>query len=178
MHKSHIVEIGCAGVSSLHHLIVPQSNVQIFEPLPYHFEATRLVYSGMPNVIVRPYAIWKERGHIDLFVNGLSTFAEGLSSPALANDDFQCDGHQKITVEARTFDEFDDGTIDLIEIDTEGGEWYVIERMISRPFFIIVEMQWKNYKNPFFDQIVDWMRINGYEEFQRHEANFTYKKIV
>lgn len=176
MNKPHIVEIGCAGVSSLHHLITPNSKVQIIEPHPNHVAATRFVYKNMPNVEIHGVAIWKEMGTIRLYDNGLSSFVDGIHSPAVVNDGFDPEGKSGFIVDARTFDEFDDGTIDMIEIDMEGGEWYAMEKMASRPYFITIEMEYNSYRNPHFDDISEWMITNGYDLFQKHDANHTYKK--
>lgn len=80
-----------------------------------------------------------------------------------------------IEVDARTFDEFDDGTIDILDLDIEGCEWYVLEKMKSRPKFIIIETIWKSYTNPFLEQIKAWMAENHYSVFEHRDANTFYK---
>jgi hypothetical protein len=68
----------------------------------------------------------------------------------------------KFVVEARTFDQIDDGTIDLLSVDVEGSEWFVLKHMTSRPSVISIETHGSLYRNPFFDQISEWMKANNY----------------
>lgn len=93
-----------------------------------------------------------------------STFASEIpSSPALANDKFDINKANTFTIEAKRFDEIDDGTIDVLSIDTEGCDWYVIQNMISRPTVISIETGTKSYVNPFIKEIKEWMQANGCE---------------
>lgn len=157
-------------------MLTSYARLDIIEPLPININATVQVYNGMPNVRVFPYAIWKEDGKINLYSNGLSTFVEGIASPAIANDGFDCQAGDKVEVDARLFDHFDDGNIDFLDIDMEGAEWYAIRQMKSRPHVISIEMEWKAYRNPFYDEIVGWMEFNGYVEFGIQDANCIYRR--
>jgi hypothetical protein len=61
-------------------------------------------------------------------------------------------------VRCTTFDRLDDGSIDLISIDTEGSEWFVLKYITSRPDVISIETHGAAYTNPYLDEIQRWMR--------------------
>lgn len=176
MQYNHIVEVGCDGKASLHEFITPESRVQIFECNPSHLFEIDRHYGRMPNVTVRPYAMWKERGVVNFHLEGATSFVEGVQSPFAVIDKVQ--PTNTIQVEARTFDEFDDGTIDIMDIDIEGAEWYVISRMVSRPRVIVIEMGWDKYVNPHRDDIEGWLRDNMYYHFQTEGAAYFYRRLA
>ena len=137
-YNKHMVEIGCTGKASLHAFLEPDCLLEIFEPSPQHLAKIREIYADYSNVRIHPYAIWKERGQLLFHDQGATSFVEGVACPAICNDwPVQ---NNVITVEARTFDEFDDGSVSMMDIDTEGSEFYVLEKLISRPEVIVIEM--------------------------------------
>jgi FkbM family methyltransferase len=178
MKFKHIAEVGCDGKISLHEFITPESRVQIFECNPDHLREIKRHYGDMPNVTVHPYAMWKEKGKVRFNLEGATSYVEGVQSPLLANDMFRTPEQQIIEVEARTFDEFDDGTIDIMDIDIEGAEWYVIEKMKSRPSVITIEMSWKAYVNPHTKEIEKWFSDNMYFKFKEEKAVHFYRRLV
>lgn len=60
------------------------------------------------------------------------------------------------------FSEVDPKDIDLLSIDVEGGEFAVLKNILSRPKVINIEMYWKDYKNPHYEDIEEWMKQRGY----------------
>ena len=124
---------------------------------------------------VVPFAIHEKSGTLEFYRAAASTFAHDLpSSPALANDNFNRETADTFTVESRRFDEVDDGTIDLLSIDTEGCEWYVLKFMASRPKIISVETGTKRYVNPFLSEIRQWMILNEYCVWYRHRSDTVF----
>lgn len=172
----HIVEVGCDGKASLHHFIQPESRVQIFECNPNHLFEINRHYGNCPNVTVHPFALWKENARVKFLLEGATSHIEGIQSPCVVNDNIHSTNF--IEVEAKTFDEFDDGTIDIMDIDIEGAEWHVIQRLKSRPKVIMVEMAWMKYVNPFFKEIEKWMKDNFYYKFQEESAAYFYKRLI
>lgn len=156
--NKHLVEIGCTDRANLHDFLEEDSLLEIFEPNPKHLEAIRAAYAGFNNVIIHPYALWKECGQLRFYSQGATSFVEGVMSPAVLNNLYVCDEKHVITVEARTYDEFDNGTVTMMDIDTEGAEWHVLEKMSSKPAVIMIEMEWVNYRNPHYDEIIKWMQ--------------------
>ncbi len=108
-------------------------------------------------------AIWDTNGVLKLSKAAASTFAAELKqSPAIVNDHYRVSKENTFEVPCKVFSEIDDGTIDLLSIDIEGGEWYVIKHLTSNPKIISIETHGKYYTNPFLHEISEWMRIKGY----------------
>jgi hypothetical protein len=78
------------------------------------------------------------------------------------NDYFRVNEEDKFVANSIIFSEIDKGTFDLISIDIEGAEWYVIKHMISRPNIISIETHGKFYTNPNIREIKNWMQLNNY----------------
>jgi FkbM family methyltransferase len=175
MNLKHLVEVGCTDVASLHDMFHPDAKIQIIEANEFHISALKNIYKNMPNVEIHPYAIWKEPGRVLFHKQGATSYVDGLDSPVTVYPEWQGPTHELVEVEAKTFDEFDDGTIDIIDIDIEGAEWYVLQKMVSRPNWIIIEMGWGKYVNPFKKEIEDWMSDNKYRLFSVHGGNNFYR---
>jgi FkbM family methyltransferase len=119
-------------------------------------------FAGYPIEVV-PVAVWDESGVIQLSKAAASTFVTQLkSSPAIVNDQYQVNEKNTFKVPCRKFSEIDDGTIDLLSVDIEGGEWYVVKHLISRPNVVSIETHGKYYTNPFIKEIESWMMQENY----------------
>ena len=115
------------------------------------------------NIQVVPVAVWDNNGVIKLSKAAASTFVTQLqSSPAIVNDDYKVSEENTFKVPCLKFSEIDDGTIDLLSVDIEGGEWYVVKHLISRPSVISIETHGKYYTNPFIKEIESWMAHENY----------------
>ena len=122
----------------------------LVEPEPTSIQAIKSYFKDYDNVTLLPFAIWNYNGMLTLSRAEASTFATDLhSSPALLNDNYEINDEKNIEVECRLFSDIDKGDIDLISIDTEGSEWYVLSSMISRPKIISIETHGKYYLNPY-----------------------------
>ena len=77
-------------------------------------------------------------------------------------------------VECKVFSDIDDGTIDLLSIDIEGGEWYVLKHVVSKPKVISIETHGKFYTNPFLAQIQHWLQNNNYTEWYKDKSDTVY----
>ena len=173
----HIVEIGCTDKMSLHEFARNASRVQIIEPMPKHITKIQNTYKDFPQVEIHPFAIWKEACVLKMYDIGVISYADGLNSPAITEFNYAPQQKDELQIEAKTFDEFDDGTIDMIDIDTEGAEWYVLQKMISHPRIIVLETSWGNYTNPFLQEIEKWMGDNNYAPIAQDGANTFYKRF-
>lgn len=175
----HVVEVGVwfPEASNILGFIEEGCRTDLVEPDPKCLERLRERFAGYANVTIHPVAIHEEEGRLALYQRGASTFARGLpSSPSIANDGYTPDDADLFEVEATRFDRIDDGTIDVLSIDTEGCEWYVIETMTSRPSVISIEMGFKAYRNPFATQITEWLERNGYVAWYRDRSDRVYVK--
>lgn len=67
-------------------------------------------------------------------------------------------------VESITFDKIDPGTIDILCVDTEGAEWFVVKRMVSVPRLVRLETHFTHsgWKNPFTNEIHSAMLMQRY----------------
>lgn len=84
---------------------------------------------------------------------------------------------EEVVVEGKPFWEVDDGTIDLLTVDTEGSEWGVLATMRSRPKVIAVEMTGpRDYVNPNARRIVDWMKMNRYRLWGRWGSDWAWRR--
>ncbi len=136
----------------------------LVEPNPPAILAINNFFKDFSNIKLYPFAIYK-------------TFVSDLpASPALINDSYQQDSSKNVEVECRLFSEIDEGNIDLLSIDTEGCEWYVLETMISRPKVISIETHGKFYINPFMDKIANWALVNGYKIWFKDKSDTVYYK--
>lgn len=160
----NIVEVGGGTVLHSWQYYEPGDKLRVFEPNPRNILILQKEY---PQAEILPFAIWKENTILKLHDLGDTSFVKDIISPAVSNNLYS--GNADLIVEARKFDEFDDGTITHLWIDTEGCEYYVLEKLKSTPFFISVEMAHVNYQNPNYQQIKDWMSKNQYK-FQKEEA--------
>jgi len=67
-------------------------------------------------------------------------------------------------IQINTMDSIDDGKIDVLCVDVEGAEWFIIKHMKSRPKLIRLETHFSHseYVNPHIKEIDMWMAENGY----------------
>lgn len=109
---------------------------------------------------VRQVAIGPEKGYANLRKLGGSSYIKGIKwAPAFDACPEKARRAGKVGVSVVPFSEVDDGEIDLISLDCEGSEWFVIQNMVSRPRFLQIEL---NANNPWFQQIESWLSENGY----------------
>jgi FkbM family methyltransferase len=131
-------------------------------------------YQSYP-VTVHAVAIFDHKGVVELLRYDQSTFISSVkSSPAIVNDHYQKKAEDVFITECRLFSEIDEGDFDLISIDIEGCEWYVINNMTSRPKIISVETHSKAYVNPYMSEIAAWMKKNEYEVWYKDLSDTVY----
>ena len=176
----HICEVGVymPSMSNILDFIVREKlRTTLVEPDPKSITAIRTYFREYANVTLLPYAVYDHHGVLELVQRNASTFVSTLPySPAQVNDEYQIRTEDTFSVECRTFDELDDGSIDLLSVDTEGSEWYVLKTMVSRPAVISVEMHGKSYLNPYYREISGWMTENGYERWYMNRTDIVYYK--
>lgn len=175
----HVAEVGVhrPESSNVYDYALAGVRCTLVEPDPDCVALIRQRFAGHPNVTLHPVAVFDRPGQIELFRRGPSTFVADLAvSPALVNDRYRPTEQDKIIVEAKTFDAIDDGTIDLLSVDVEGSEWFVIKHLTSRPGVISVETHGASYRNPHLHEIEGWMEANGYWRLARTTSDSIYVK--
>jgi FkbM family methyltransferase len=150
----------------------------LVEAHPTYVEMSRRFFQGKKNVTIHPVAVYEEEGEISLLHRKASTFLEIIQkSPSIVNDYYQPEEEDRITVKCTKFSTIDDGSIDLLSVDIEGAEWYVIKHLVSRPMVISVETHGKRYKNPYISEIKNWMEANDYAAWYRDNSDTVYIHI-
>jgi FkbM family methyltransferase len=176
----HVCEVGVflpEMSNILDFIIWDQIRTTLVEPDPRSIAAIHTYFKDYPNVRLLPYAAFDHHGTLELVQRNASTFVSTLPySPAQVNDNYHIQQEDRFTVECRRFDELDDSTIDLLSVDTEGSEWYVIQFLKSRPLIISVEMHGKSYRNPFYSEIAEWMAREGYDKWYMDKTDIVYYK--
>ena len=149
----------------------------LVEAHPTYVKAIKTYFETYPEVTVHPVAIYDTPGQLKIVTRGPSTYIEHIAEPpSVINDGYQIDESDTITVPAERFDSIDDGSIDLLSVDMEGSEWYVIKHLKSRPIVISVETHGKLYTNPFLAEISSWIDANGYRVWYKDNSDTVYLK--
>jgi FkbM family methyltransferase len=161
----HVAEVGVYRPETCHvyPYIVDGVRCTLVEPEPEAVALIRHDFGDRSNVSLHAVALHDRSGPLELFRCGASTYvAELTHPPAVVNDGYPERIADRFVVPATTFDTIDDGSIELLGIDVEGSEWYVIKHMVSRPGVISVETHGALYTNPHLDEILRWMTRNDY----------------
>ncbi|CAN5413590.1 hypothetical protein BH10BAC6_BH10BAC6_16650 [soil metagenome] len=180
LHPLHVCEVGVyvPDTSNVLGFIRDGVRTTLVEADPQIVEQCQAKFIGMDHVSIHGVAVSDAAGALRLYRVGASTFAEGLpDAPALSNDSYTPNDSDSFTVDAVRFSAIDDGTIDVLSIDVEGGEWYVIRHMVSRPLVISIETGVKHYTNPFMTEISRWMSDHGYRPWYRDGSDTVYTRI-
>lgn len=173
----HVAEVGVylPETSNILDYIKQGIRTTLVEADPRYVTAIQKYFGNKYPITLHPVAVFDSEGTLELVNRAASTFASILdNSPALVNDAYQKHDADKFTVPAKRFDSLDDGTIDLLSIDIEGCEWYVLKYMKSRPSVVSVETHGKRYINPFMREITDWMEQNDYELWYKDSSDSVY----
>lgn len=176
---SHVCEVGVylPETSNILGFIRDEIRSTLVEADPETNEKLKAYFKKNCNVRIVENAVYFENKALEFCKAEASTFVREVPmSPALANDKFNINKANTFTVQAVRFDEIDDGTIDILSIDTEGCDWYVLKNMISRPMVISIETGTKHYVNPFLREIKDWMKSHGYEIWYYDGSDTVYMK--
>ncbi len=173
----HAAEVGVyiPETSNIFDYIVAGVRTTLVEPDPQAIRRINESFGQLPGVTLHQLAAFDFTGTLDLSQRDASTFVSQLeSSPAIVNDGYVVSDADQFTVQCTTFDKLDDGSIDLISIDTEGSEWYVLKYMLSRPDVISIETHGAAYRNPHLGDIEEWMATNDYRLFYMDKTDSVY----
>lgn len=149
----------------------------LVEPLPRHVDALR---KRFPDAVVIGAAIGQKTGKAQFRDHEqCSHFEDQVYCPGHVNKFHSPDSGEVIEVPVVRFEEIDPGNIDLIAVDTEGAEWFVLQTMRSRPKAIVLETHLTGfpYKNPHMAEILKWMNQNGYQKLCNDESDTCWVRI-
>ena len=173
---SHVCEVGVyiPETSNVREFIEAGVRATLVEADPEVAEKVRAAF-GANNVRIYPVAVWDTTGTLKLSKAASSTFATELpNSPARENDRYHVSEATTFEVPCVQFSEIDDGTIDLLSIDIEGGEWYVLKHLRSRPRVLSIETHGKYYTNPFLPEITAWLQSHDYTLWYKDGSDSVY----
>lgn len=173
----HVAEVGVylPETSNVLRWIEEGVRTELVEADPEIVRVLEERFGELAHVTIHPYAVHAEHGTIGLYRTNASTFVEDLpASPALVNDRYQPKPADLFHVETRRFDELDDGTLDVLSVDTEGCEWFVLRHMTSRPAVISLETHGKRYENPWLREIQAWIAAHDYRAWYRDASDTVY----
>lgn len=176
-HPVHVAEVGVhlPHESNILEYIARGTRTTLVEPDPVSIAQIQEYFKDRPNVALHKLAVCDHDGSVELIRRDASTFMSDLpQSPAIVNDGYRVNAGDAFKVEARTFDKVDDGTIDLLSVDIEGGEWFVIKHMTSRPAVISLETHGAAYVNPFIREIAGWMGVHAYRTLYKTKTDTVY----
>lgn len=173
---SHVCEVGVylPETCSVRPFIMDGKKASLVEANPIMVEKIRAAFENYPLTKIFPYAVGDTPGTLILYNRGASTFVENVESPALINDDYQKSESDRFEVEAKTFDQMDDGTIDILCIDIEGAEWSVLRHLKSKPNLISIETHGKYYLNPKLSDIKNWMKERNYVVWYKDKSDTVF----
>jgi len=173
----HVAEVGVSRpeTSNIHGFIMDGIRATLVEPEPTSMALIREYFGDRGNVELHACAVCDFEGEVELFYRGSSTFLASLeSSPAIVNDRFEKENQKAFRAQCVRFSAIDDGTIDVLSVDTEGSEWFVLKHMTSRPAIVSVETHGGAYRNPFHREIRTWMKNEGYALWYKDGSDSVY----
>ena len=168
-----VAEVGVNGPEkcSLTEFIDAGARAILVEPLPWCVEGLR---ARFPTANVIEAVCADAPGTVRLFDRGEGSWIDHVPEGCAPDEHPKHSGMLRREfnaaylrdVQAVTFDTIDPGDLDILCVDVEGAEWFVIQRMKSRPRLVRVETHFacSGYRNPFFSEICDFMAKNGYRK--------------
>jgi len=181
-YPKHILEIGVGdarGVSTIN-LIKNGATAIVFEPNPQFYQNIVENLGNIPGLQILNKGIYKEKGIQKFYDKWACTFIGEMyhHSGAKVQDKYEIDEKDAFFCAVDTVDHYDNGKIDLLCIDCESCEWFVLEKLISRPTIIQIETHsFYSYYQPFnIDGIKQWFCDNDYGLFALNESDSIYVK--
>lgn len=175
---SHVCEVGVylPETSNIIDFISNGIKATLVEADPDTVIKIKKFFAGK-DIVVHSVAVFDREGTIKLSRAAASTFVSDLpASPALVNDQYQIKESDTFEVPCKKFSSLDDSTIELLSVDIEGAEWYVIQDLVSRPKVISIETHGKAYVNPFMSEISAWLDSNNYIIWYKDLSDSIYVK--
>ena len=147
----------------------PNCSVTLFEPNLFLYKSLFNKVKNISNIKLHNIAIYNESRLGKLVHAGVLSYLPEVMSPI--NRIFKGRLTEAletfvIPVNLMTFDEFDGGDIDILQLGMEGAEFTVFEKMKSRPHVIYLHNYFANdykYTFPNWDYISHWIKNNDYE---------------
>ena len=168
----HSKALKLIGTVSIKQIILVEPSKHCFEVLISDIAKYKDIHFTMFNCAVSEIS-----GDLYLYATNescQSAFIDRVPNSPMLNRGISKDGLKVYKITSRKIEEIDPGNIDVLYLDCEGAEWFALKNLISRPRIIQIEMQGKTYKNPFFNDIIKWMKNNNYELSRMEDSDFIY----
>ena len=174
-----IFEIGVGQIHQCRTLGYIGTDVEcwLFEPNKYSFNEISNRLGQEKNFKLFNLALGSENKTVKLAIHEGASYVIGAKAPALGELNHSDDKYEQTEIAMRDIRDFDTGDIDVLLLDAEGSEYDIIKSLVSRPKKIIVEMYsfGVKYTNPYFNEILEWMKTNNYKIVYEHE-DFIFEK--
>ena len=162
------------GVQSLEFLLNGAEGI-LFEPNKGFYDELVSDLGHLPNIKIHNKALYKEKGIKKFYDKWACTFIDEMyeSSGAKIQDNYVKDEKDAFECETDTVDNYDDGNIDILCLDCESCEWFVLEKLKSRPTIIQIETHsiFSEYKPYNIDKISQWLMDNDYFRLAINESD-------
>jgi len=168
----HIVQVGAANdtkVLEFQEFIDLGAKVLLFEPHPEFYKILVQDFGHMENVSIFELGIYNKVGKFKMWDKWASScLEECIDVPKLFTDKEKEDIRREnkfFYINCALFSGFDNGTIDLLYLDSNSCEMYCLEHMKSLPAMIVIETHYifGGYRNPNYDKIHAWMTLHDYK---------------
>lgn len=157
-----ICEVGVGEYSKCHtkSFIGTENTLILVEALPMFNREIQGRVKNEKNVIHHQLAVADTVGVIEFNAFDIESHIKGVESVAQARRR-DC---STIEIPCTTFNTLDPGNIDVLFIDIEGAEYFVLKHLISRPKILRIEINIPGFTNSFEAEIATWLSENGYKQ--------------
>ena len=173
LHPRHVVEVGVNEPErcSVADFIRRGVKTTLVEPLPW---CVKNLIQAFPFATVIEAVCAEQAGSVTLYDRGEGAWIETVPAGSAPDEHPNHSGikresfekqYKRVVKAVRFADEIDAEDIDILCVDTEGAEWFVISQMIkARPRLVRVETHFSHsgYQNPYLREITDRMSLLGY----------------
>jgi hypothetical protein len=142
----------------------------LVEPLPWCCERLRAAF---PTARVIEGVVGANRGRVKLYDRGEGSWIEDVPVGAAPDEHTGHSAMDRATfnpqfvreVESFPWWSLEKHTLDVLCVDTEGAEWFVVRDMRTEPKLIRLEMHFTHsgWRNPYYDRIQENLASRGYE---------------
>ena len=136
----------------------------VVEPNPEHYVDYANATLDRENVAFFPVAVALEPCIVRLARSKSgAAYVAGVNAPEVQKRGHPQWPDRTRRVPALPFDALDPGNIAGMILDVEGCEWWVLQRLVSEPLLLIVELSHGSYCHPDEEAILAWMASNDYQ---------------
>jgi FkbM family methyltransferase len=164
MNLRRLVEVGVGSLSQLKPFYDSgeYDKITMVEVRPDIVDQAKQYYTSDKVEIINK-GVADKNGELEFYIDGDTThMAELPSTPVHFHG--RKYSKEPVKLPVVKFTEIEPFMIDLLAVDIEGGEWFVIKHMKNRPKIISLETHSSvnEYRNPYIKQIKEWLEVNGY----------------